>query len=62
MSQLNGTQLLQEILESPKDSQSRLASDALCGHYAGVTTFSESELETLVQIIRDSMREGRDDK
>jgi len=53
---------LQEILESPKDSQSRLASDALCGHYAGVTTFSESELETLVQIIRDSMREGRDDK
>ena len=60
MSQINGTQLLREIMESPKASWSQLASDALCGHYAGVTTFSPEEMESLVQIIRESMRGARD--
>jgi len=42
-------------MSSPPASRSQLASDALLGHYAGVTTFSEPELNALIGMVREAV-------
>jgi hypothetical protein len=53
---------LLEILQSPPKDQPDLASDALCGWYAGAVDLSEQQAQRLIKIVRESLgaKEGGD--